>query len=235
MATAGFVVSISGPVIYLKHPTTDFTIQIQDSQGGAAMVAVKDSVSLFSDLPNGDVPDGFVIKIDPTAAEGSLPSGSYYLQFTSTSSYSGNVSQGLWKETVGPGSEKGFLTTTMPVGIIKDTGNWYLRPLAWKNRAVGDQTLAPDPDFVGSSLRDVGYCFERLALVSEEEVFLCAVDDPFRCYPSTMTTAIDSDPFSMVTPGASRAHFYAIIPFNDTFIIHGLRKQAVILPPPKAL
>lgn len=230
LVTGGFTVSISGPVATLVN-TVDFTIKVQDSQGGSAMVAVKDSVTAFEDLPNGDVPDSFIIKIDPTAAEGSLPSGAYYLRFTTASSYSGATSQGVWKEVLGPGAAKGLLATSMPIGLIKNAGTWTLDTLPWTQRTVGDETLSPDPGFVGNTINDVGYAFERLALVTNEECFLAAVDNPFRCYPSTMTTEVDSDPIALETPGAARAYFYSIIPFNKTFILFGTKKQAVIVPP----
>lgn len=231
LATAGFTVTIQGPVIYLSHPTVDFTILTQDSQGGLAMDTIKDTVQEFSDLPNGDVPPGFVIKIDPQAAEGSLASGAYYLEFTNTSNYSGNMDTGLWKEVVGPGAELGLNPLTMPIALVNNAGTWTMDTLPWTQRTVGDQTLSPDPGFIGNTINDVGYSFERLALVSDEECFLAAVDNPFRCYPSTMTTEVDSDPMALETPGAARAYFYSIIPFNKTFIVFGTKKQAVIVPP----
>lgn len=226
----GFTVEIAGAVGYLKN-TVDFTMAIFDDQGGTAADVIKDSVTAFSDLPNSGPPNGFTIKIDPQAAEGSLASGAYYLQYNTSSSWSSNSTGGTWKECVGPGSALGIDPTTMPVALTKTSGTWGIDVLPWTARTVGDATLSPDPEFVGSVIEDVGYCFERLALISSEEVFLCAVDNPFRIYPSTMTTQVDSDPFSMITPGASRAYFYSIIPFNRTFIVFGRRKQAVISPP----
>lgn len=231
LVAAGFTVTLGDSVVLLSHDTIDFTITCDDGQAGLGMGVIKDSITLFSDLPKSAF-EGFTVKIDPQAKEGSVASGAYYLQFTyvSTAANPTNTA-GTYKEVVGPGSELGFDITTMPVGIVKIAGTWTLEALAWKNRTVGDELLAPNPSFVGNQIKDVGYAFERLALVSGEECFLAAVDDPFRCYPSTMTTEIDSDPISLITPGASRAHFYSIIPFNKTFILFGLLKQAVIVPP----
>lgn len=223
LTSDGFTIVLRDNLIYLSH-TTDFTITAVDGAGGENMAVIKDSVALFSDLPRAGF-DGFTVKIDPVSKDGSLPTGAYYVKWT------GNADTGVWKETFGPGSQKGIDLASMPIAIIKTGGAWHMQRIPWKQRVVGDETLAPDPGFVGTTIKDVGYAFNRLAILYDEGSLQCAADDPFRVYPATLATAIDSDPFETVTPGASRAKFFAIVPFNKTFLYFGQKKQAVLEAP----
>lgn len=223
LAGAGITVTILGPVIYLSHATIDFTVSIVDSQGGVASSVAKGTVNNFSDLPKTCPVNGFVAEILPQRGD---KLGAYFVKYVIA------PSPGHWIECPAPGSQKGLDVTTMPIGLIKDPiSGWILDQLPWKQRTVGDQTLAIDPLFVGDTIQDVGYAFGRLMLVSSEECFLTAADDPFRCYPATMTTAIDSDPISL-SPPAGEAQFQSLTTYGaDEFeaaFITGLQQQCVL-------
>jgi hypothetical protein len=227
LATDGFTVTIKGAVIYLSH-TTDFTVNVQDDQGGVAIKAIKDTVNDFSDLPNDGVTDGFTVSVIPTRGDNN---GAYYVK------YNVNPSRGSkpWSETYAPGSQKGFLLTTMPIGIYKDSGGvWNCAALPWMQRSVGDQSLAIDPLFVGDTIQDIGYNFGRLIILSSEECFMTAADNPFRVYPATLTTQIDSDPISLVAPSGN-AKFRSITSFSsDAFegaYLTGLLQQCILRAP----
>jgi hypothetical protein len=227
LATDGFTVTIKGAVIYLSH-TTDFTVNVQDDQGGVAIKAIKDTVNDFSDLPNDGVTDGFTVSVIPTRGDNN---GAYYVK------YNVNPSRGSkpWSETYAPGSQKGFLLTTMPIGVYKDSGGvWNCAALPWMQRSVGDQTLAIDPLFVGDTIQDIGYNFGRLIILSSEECFMAAADNPFRIYPATLTTQIDSDPISLVAPSGN-AKFRSITSFSsDAFegaYLTGLLQQCILRSP----
>lgn len=224
LATDGFTVTIKGAVIYLAH-TTDFTVAVQDDQGGTAMIAVKDTVNNFSDLPADGVTNGFTVSVIPSRGD---KQGAYYV------TYNTNPSRGQqkWQETVAPGGQKGFALADMPVAVYKDgSGDWQCDRPGWKQRTVGDQTLAIDPLFVGDTIQDVGFAFGRLIILSQEECFLSAADDPFRVYPATLTTQIDSDPISL-NPPSQNARFRSITTWSsDNFegaFLTGLKQQAIL-------
>lgn len=224
LATDGFTVTIEGAVIYLAH-TTDFTVNVQDDQGGVAMVRAKDTVNNFSDLPNNGVTDGFTVSVIPTRGDNQ---GAYYVKFVR------NPSRGSkpWQETVAPGSQKGFDITNMPIRIRKDSGGiWQCEAAPWMQRTVGNQTLCVDPLFVGDSIQDVGYAFGRIMILSQEECFLTAADNPFRIYPATLVSQIDSDPVSL-SPPASDAKFRSISTFSsgdfEGAFLTGLQQQCIL-------
>lgn len=224
LATAGITVVIDGPVIYLSHASIDFTIDVQDGQGGIALVRAKNTVNNFSDLPARSPQDGFTVSVVPSRGD---RLGAYWVK------YNTNPAPGEqpWQETVAPGSEKGIDITTMPVGLAKDDmGAWSVKVLAWKQRTVGDGTTSVDPLFVGDTIEDIGYAFGRLMLVSGEEAFLTGADDPFRIYPATMTTQIDSDPISLVPP-SGEARFYAATVFEKAVVVTGLLQQCILRQP----
>lgn len=215
LTTDGFTYLQVGAVIQITHASVDFTVTITDGQGGVAAVALKDTTPLFTDLPSKGAPNGWLIKI---ADKSKSTTGAYYVNWIDGTG---------WKECLGPGASKGLLPSTMPIGLFKDPVlGWYLDVLPWKQRLVGDATLALDPGFVGNELMDIGFWNGRLRLVSEEECFACASDDPFRCYPSTLTTTIDSDPKSSVAPGKSRAKFRYAIVFDKALVVFGDLCQA---------
>lgn len=227
LATDGFTVVIKGAVIYLAH-TTDFTVSVQDDQGGAAFVVAKDTVNNFSDLPKDGVTDGFTVSVVPTRGD---QQGAYYVKFVANPPRG----QSPWQETVAPGSQKGFDTTDMPIRVRKDSGgNWQCEAPAWKQRTVGSESLSIDPLFVGDSIEDVGYAFGRLVILSQEECFLTAADDPFRIYPATLTTQIDSDPVSL-SPPTGDAKFRSLTTFSSDALegafLTGLQQQCILRQP----
>jgi len=230
LATDGFTVTIEGAVIYLAH-TTDFTVNVQDDQGGTAMVKAKDTVNNFSDLPANGVTDGFTVSVVPTRGDAQ---GAYYVKFVR------NAARGAspWQETVAPGSQKGFDATDMPIRVRKDSGgNWQCEAAPWVQRTVGDQNLAVDPLFVGDTIQDVGYAFGRILIISQEGCFLTAADNPFRIYPATITTQIDSDPIAL-SPPTGDAKFRSISTFSsgdfEGAFITGLQQQCILRAPPSA-
>lgn len=226
LVTDGFTVTRQGAVAHITHPTLDFTISTRDEQGGVAMISAKGTINKFEDLPKTVPVSGFTIKVLPTRGDAQ---GAYWVKFTST------PSPGIWEETVAPGSEKGILLTDMPVGLYKDSSSvWQLGALPWTQRTVGDEETAIDPLFVGDTIQDIGYSFGRLLIVSNEEVYLTAADDPFRIYPATLTTVIDSDPISLIPPTGA-AQFKSATPFaSDVFegaFITGCKMQCALRSP----
>jgi hypothetical protein len=223
LITAGFTVTIQGPVAYLSHPTIDFTIATQDSQGGAALISAKLTVNAFSNLPATVPVDGFTVQVVPTRGD---KQGAYWVRFNLT------PSPGSWAEVVAPGADLGIDAATMPPALSKDgSGHWNIATPAWKQRAVGDQATNIDPLFIGDKLQDMGFAFGRLCLVSSEEAFMCAADDPFRIYSATMTTVIDSDPISL-SPPTGEAQFQSIVTYGtDIFqaaFFTGLQQQLLM-------
>lgn len=217
---SGFSVTLSGSLIYLSHPTVDFSLAVNDDIGGAGVIPVKGSVQRFSDLPS-VASNQFVVRVAQEAAGGN---SDYYVQFVAGAS---NIA-GVWKEVVAPGAALGVDITTLPVGLQFDGAAWHIKQLPWKQRLTGNATLSPDPDFIGSTINDVGWWKGRLVLVSNGQVNLSASDDPFKFYTTTLITAVDSDPIGLLTPVDIKTFFQEAVIFDQRLVAMGNRGQAVI-------
>lgn len=220
LVAAGFTIKYANSVLYLSHPSLDFTIVTDDGQGGIALKTIKTSTNLFSNLPSAAPVDGFTVKIAPTNAKGQ---DAYYVQYQSQ-----GISQGVWQEVLAPGAALGLDPTKLPVALTKFTGAWVIDVVPWLQRTVGDSSLAPDPGFVGHPLKDMYFFGGRVALMYGEGSVFTGADNPFRLYPSTMVTAIDSDPFEVDNPDTRKALYEYAVPMYGGMVLAGQRSDCFL-------
>lgn len=216
----GFTVQLIGPVIYLSAPDgVDFTVDVSDGQGGIAMLALKDKAQRFADLPQKAVA-GFTLRI---TQQSGTDQDDYFVRYEAAA----GKGSGVWVETIAPGAELGLDPATMPVGLVFD-GGWQVRTLAWKPRTVGDQSIAKDPDFVGTYLADLTFWRGRLAIVSGSAVSLSSAIDPLRFYPSTLATITDADAVALVSPLPGKGTFARAAAFDSRLIVFSDEGQAAV-------
>ena len=216
---AGWTISVSGSVIYIVKDTGDFTVEVKDDQAGLAMLAIKDEVQSFADLPKVAI-DGFVTKITQTSG---TEADDFYVKYVQSA---GGVT-GTWQETIAPGTNLGLDPETMPVGLYND-GAWKLDILDWKGREVGDADLVPDPDFIGQPIQDLSFWRSRLAVVSGEGVTLSSSSDPFRLYPRSLATVLATDSVSLLSPLEGRTKFRYAVHFDKSLVLFGNKGQAEV-------
>lgn len=220
LSSQGFTVTRVGSVVYLTD-AGDFTVAVEDDQGGAAMLAIKGSVQRFSDLPAKSV-NGFVVKV---AQRTETDQDDYFMRYDQTA----GSGTGVWTECLEPGAELGVDPETLPMALTPDgSGGWDLAPASWKQRTVGNETLIPDPDFIGQSIQDLTYWRGRLALIAGEGCILAASDDPFRLYPRTLTQVLDSDPIQRTNPSPGATLFRYAIPFESRLVLFGQSLQCQV-------
>jgi hypothetical protein len=224
----GFTVTLEGSsLIYLSHPTVDFTLTVSDDQGGTALEAIKGSVQDASDLPAVAI-QGFVIEINPTGND--TDNGAYYLTYNATQS----TTSGVWKETVQPGANLGYDPTTMPIQIAVTTNlstgveTWVIQESPFVGRTTGNTLLSPDPDFVGETIQDVKWDKGRLALIHPSGVEYSASDSPYVFYSETLTSAPDSNPFGFLTPVDRKSFFKQGITFDQRFVCLSDKVQGIV-------
>lgn len=211
LISQGFTISRIGGVIYLSSPA-EFTVAVEDGQGGSALLAIKDKVQRFSDLPVKSV-DGFTVRI--TQQSGS-DEDDFFVKYVETA----GTGTGVWEETIAPNAELGLDPKTMPVGLVND-GGWQLKILDWKPRQTGDENLAPDPDFIGQAVQDLSFWRGRLAVISGEGITLSAAGDPFREYPKTLSSVLDDDPVGLINPYPNKSVLRYGIPFDEKLVGFG--------------
>lgn len=213
LVAQGFTVTSFGAVVYLSHPSIDFTVDVEDGQSGLALLAVKDKVQRFSDLPAKAV-DGFIVRIGQESAD---EADDFFVVFNVTA----GSGTGVWEETIAPGAEVGLDPETMPLALTYDGADWDLDVQPWSQRLVGDEDLSPDPGYVGGVIEDMSFWRSRLAFIYDEGVQLAASDDPFRVYPSTLSAVLDSDPVELVSPFPGSSALRYGTPFDNRLVLSG--------------
>lgn len=209
-----------GSVLYISNNVTDFQVQVTDGQGGIAMVAIKDTVQKFSDLPQKGLVDGFTVRL---IQQSGVDTDDMFVQWSTTA----GSGTGVWRECLAPGAKLGLNPNTMPHGIVYD-GGWQFKPLLWKQRTTGNEELVRDPDFIGKAVQDVCFWQGRLGIVSGEGVTLSCADNPFQLYPRTLATVLDSDPIGRVNPAPGETTFRYAVPFEHRLVLVGDTIQAEV-------
>lgn len=189
-SVSGLTVEQIGSLIYITS-NSDFTIRVEDGQGGEAMRAIKDTVQSFTDLPRGGK-EGFVVKIRGT--QGSEDDDYYVV-------YEGNET---WRETVKPEAEIKLDPATMPHALVRQNdGTFTFEALPWVDRGAGDDNTNPFPSLVGKKITSMVYFRNRLGFLADENVVLSQAGDFFNLFRTTATRLIDSDPIDLIAGDSS--------------------------------
>ena len=123
---------------------------------------LKGTKQTFADLPTTGMVNGDVWKINgddrPTL-------GAYYMKWNSTSL--------VWEESMPPGVETQIDEQTMPCRLIQATATtWQMRAIPYDDRVVGDDTVAPQPNFIDRAPRDIGFFRNRFVIAAGNYVVL---------------------------------------------------------------
>ena len=218
-ASAPWVTALNGCTIYIKNTTTDFTVSIKDGFNGFAMVAIKDTLQKFTDLPSNPHTDGFIVQITGDQASSF---DNYWIKFSTAGS-------GTWKETVAPGIKLGLDPTTMPHQLVREAdGTFTFKPATWTNRIVGDIKSNPDPSFLGSTINDVFFFQNRLGFLSDENFIMSETGKYFNPYRTTVVTLLDSDPVDINAATNKVAILTHAVGFNKQLLLFSLQQQFLV-------
>jgi len=225
LASQGFTVTHFLDTIYISHPTKNFSVDVSDGQAGLAMVVAKDTVGTVSNLPGRCPVNGFTIKVNQNTA---TPDDDFYMKFVSGPDK--GLGAGTWTECIAPGTNLGLDPNTLPVALVYEelTSTWVLDVAAWEGRFVGDVTLAPDPGFIGQALRDITFWKGRIGLLYPEGIRLSSSQSPFRFYPQTLTSVLDSDALEIINPLELQANFQYAVAFKTRLLLWGSVAQAQV-------
>jgi len=210
-----FVVSMddtSGSVISLKCKQP-FTIEVQDSKGGASLVGIKNEVLTFSNLPGKNVPVGYIVKVVGNA---SATQDDFYVKYEQETG-----GEGVWKETLAPSIDTGFDVTTMPHRLIRLYDNaatpqkfFLYEPVkevaagtgatssfgarfGWSSRKAGDDTTNPFPTFTDGKINDITFHKNRFGILSDENIIFSEAGNYYNFFPISVMTALDGNPIDI--------------------------------------
>lgn len=200
------MLSTSGSVIALKCKES-FTIEVQDSKGGAALIGLRDEALSFKNLPGKNVPDGYIIKVVGNAG-GSQDD--FYIRYEEED---GGV--GVWKETIGPELDTGFDVNTMPHRLIRlydsagakyflyeavkevAVSGLYGARFGWSSRKAGNDTSNPFPTFLGGKINDITFHKNRFGILSDENIIFSEAGNYYNFFPISVMTALDGNPIDI--------------------------------------
>ncbi len=189
----------------------DLELKINEDPVGneKGITAINREVAEFTDLPlvwrNGDDP----IKVTGTSDEDFIQ---YYVQFEATNpnATTNEVTKGKWSETVLSTFNVPAATIdpfSYPARLVIDRGDFdaargyafflehnTAEGAVFGSRLVGDPTIAPDPSYSGNTINDVFFYKNRLGFLSDENVILSELSEPFNFYPTTMLDVLETDP-----------------------------------------
>lgn len=215
---AGITATRDGSVIHLSS-ATDFTITVDDGQGGSAMTVVKDTVQNFSDLPR-DVPvDGYTVQI---VGDNGSTIDDWFVRY--------DLAKKAWVETIQPGSLLGLDPATMPYVLTRLTnGTYTLTAGPWQDRSVGSEQSAEDPDFVGKTISAIGFTDGRLAIGYEDGAFWSIAKDIYSFYPQTVTQVLDDAPFGVENTAKDVVVINSIFEYAERIYLNSNKAQFRLL------
>lgn len=215
---AGWYVGLVGSVIYVSNTLSNFTINTTDGYNNGALLSLKGTTQRFSDLPANAAFDGFTIKV---VGDASTNSDDYYVKFER-----GTIGMGVWRETVAPNVSDGFVSSTMPMSLVRNAdGTFTCSTLTWSKRTSGDEESAPDPSFVGRKIQDIFFYRNRLGFLSDEAVILSEAGEFFNFYPTTVITLLDSDPIDVSASHTKVSLLNFAVPFNKKLVLFSSQTQ----------
>lgn len=225
--TGNWYTSIAGSIIYVRNSVNDFEIFTQDGFNSAGMVAIKDRLQKFSDLPNNPAVNGFVVEITGTGSgeTSTQPFDSYYVRYET----SGATGVGVWKECPAPGILSTIDPATMPHVLVRESdGTFSFKTTTWKSRLVGDDDSNPFPTFVGKPISDVFFYRNRLGLLADEAVIFSEAGEYFNFMRTTVTQLLDSDPIDVNASHTKVSILKHAVPFNKQLLLFSEQTQFLI-------
>lgn len=239
-AGGAFETSLNGAVIEVwAKDKSDFTIEVGDSWGDAALKAFKGRAQAFNALPP-KAPEGFVLQI---VGKTDSDEGTYWVRYEKSYLKEGKkiASTGVWKEYREPNGYHKFDNSTMPLQLIRKQdiaryrsdnnplGLYFaLEYCLWSDRAVGDENSNPNPSFVDNTINDIFLFSNRLGILSGQSVSLTKVGDFFNFFASTVTDALDDAPIDVDVPSTSVTTLYYAKASRDNLMIFGDDQQFIL-------
>ncbi len=213
--TSHFTFESYDSVIYGK-PTdgnAGYSVESADGQGNLAMYVVRDEIQDFSRLPYYGKTN---VKIKVTGDEGDTLTD-YFVAFQ------GN---GVWSETIAPGTSLGLDNTKMPHALVNNNnGTFTFKQLTFNERICGSITTNPDPSFVGQAIQNLTFYKNRLGLLSGENLIFTENGGFFNFYGTTVTQVLDTDPIDIAASGTQVNTLKNSVAFNETLLLFSDTQQ----------
>ena len=211
---------LMGSAIYVKKLNDEvMSISSSDGFGDEGISAFKAKVADYKDLPV-KCKNGYVVQV--TGTEDS-DFDNYYVEFEAEEEYD---TTGVWAECAKPGMDNGFKPETMPHVMVREAdGTFSFKPAEWDERGVGDEDSNPDPSFVDSTINDVIYYNNRLAVLTGENIVFTRAGLFFNFWAGTVTAILDEDPLDVAVSSNRVSILYHALNFNGQLMLFSDKAQ----------
>jgi hypothetical protein len=192
----------------INGDATEFTITTSDGAGDTLLYGFKESVEVFTDLPQIN-PVGFIIKVSGFNTKNA---DDYWVEGTGEG----------WKEVRKPGSTFEWDAYTLPATLRKDSeGVFHLEPTSWANRTVGDDDTNPWPSFEGCRINDIFFYKDRIGLLSDENIILGRTSQyiSYDFFRINTLTKLDTDPIDLSVSSNEVSILRHAVPFAGTLLL----------------
>ena len=228
---AGYTKEQIGSVVYVKNPTTDFTIKSSDGAGDRYLYAFKGETADFKNLPRKGR-SGFKIKI---TGSNDSKQDDHYVHHTKSANTNNDY---VWRETVGGLAVDGsalknrISKVTMPHQLRKEAdGTFTFGALDWDDRAAGDEDTNPVPSFIGYKINDIFFHRNRLGFLADENVIFSGAGDFYNFFPKTVLTTLDSNPIDVAVSSNQISILKHAVPFSESLLIFSDLTQFTLTAP----
>lgn len=241
--TATFNVARQSDVLYIRYDDPlredDFSLTVDDGDGGANIFAMTTSVGDTGRLPR-YAPHRYVAKI---TGDGRSSSDDWYLQFLVGDSLTGAAlgqdfgKDGVWRECTAPDEPHKWDLTTMPHVLVCDVapgpgngfiGQWTLAQGNWQPRQAGADNSNPPPSFLGRTLNDAGTFQGRLTLAAGNSTIMSRTDLHLDFWKQSVVADAPDDPIDVMSTAKSFAVMKRIEPHNRDLVLFSDKAQFIV-------
>lgn len=221
LGTTDWSFSDQDAIIYIRNDLDqDFDLETIDDNSGNSLIAIKDTVQNFTDLPKNAFKN-FRIKVE---GDFQRNEDDYYVRFDTSSST--NNWEGVWVETIKTGEKFKLAPATMPHVLVRQAdGTFEFRQATWENRKVGSLETNPFPSFVGQTINELFFHRNRLGFLSGENIIFSASGRFFEFFRETVTQVLDTDPIDVAVTGTKVSKLLHAVPFDSTVLFFSKESQ----------
>lgn len=149
-----------------------------------------------------------------------------------------------WSETILPGISNGFDNWTAPHNLLKTIDNptgsdtFTLSEELYSNRTVGDDATNFHPSFVGSTIQDTFFYFNRLGFLSQDNVIMSqplkadnvsATPQVHDFYNKSAQVSIASDPVDLNASSVRSIRLSNVLPAAQGLILFANNEQFMLV------
>lgn len=234
---ADFDITRVSDVLFIKKKVAadvvSYTTVVSDGDSGLNMLVVNNRVADVGDLPR-YAPQGYIVKVAESAQ---TSKDDWYLEFSVDPDAEGAIpavgagfgDNGIWLEATAPGEDYQLDADTMPHKLVKiDASNFEFEPVAWADRAAGDNDTNPVPSFVGNTINGLGAFQGRLVVTADVNAVMSRTNKHNSFFSQSATTQADDDPIDMASSLGSYV-LRDIVPHNRDLIIFSDGAQFIVL------